>query len=87
MTSGKKRGGYKVRDTGPGRHISSRTSWAVRPMAILGAPASRITRSILQTPHRKYQQSGQESQGVVRKTTFRSKARTAGHHQRDGLRF
>ena len=31
-------------------HISSRSSWGVRPMAMLGAPVSRITQLMVPGP-------------------------------------
>jgi hypothetical protein len=48
MPSGIGRSG--IRSAGVRGHISSRSSWGVRPMAMLGAPVSRITKPMIPAP-------------------------------------
>jgi hypothetical protein len=48
MPSGIRRSG--IRSAGVRGHISSRSSWGVRPMAMLGAPVSRITELMVPGP-------------------------------------
>jgi hypothetical protein len=42
----------RIRGAGMPGHSSSRSSWGVRPMAMLGAPVSRITTSMVPDPRR-----------------------------------
>jgi hypothetical protein len=48
MPGGIRRSG--IRSAGVQGHISSRSSWGVRPMAMLGAPVSRITQPMVPDP-------------------------------------
>jgi hypothetical protein len=43
-------GGRGIRSAGVRRHISSCSSWGVRPMAMLGAPFSRIMKPMVPAP-------------------------------------